>query len=457
MKAIGGNKKVGSLKRLLVISIVVAFLSAGGFAPATALSNTASAPAQGGWQVFPSSAGSSMYTVDMANATDGWLGGTGGLLMHYDGAAWTEQPSPRSDPIVGLDMINSGTGFGITFQGRAIQYNGSHWVESADLTEGKGSLTGISMTDANNGWAVGYLGGIYRFQGGTWHHFQTVSYLLQAIDMLALNDGWIVGRTGLTMHWNGSFWQVVGTPQNVWFMSVDMVTSSDGWAVGDSGAIYHYNGAAWTAVSSPTDQMLHSVHMLNSSDGWAVGAAGTILHYDGQSWQSVQSPVTKDLWAVRMVAPDDGWAVGKDGTILHYLGVPDLTESAKSASTLHASAGEPVTYTITVRNSGSALAPSVIVTDTTPANATYVADSATTSHGTISGVDPLVVNVGDLAAGEEATISLAVTVGDPGPACWFLKNEALIASPAMSLTRTKVTPVGSCHTVYLPLVLHGNR
>lgn len=439
--------------RLLVSVVLIVLVSAAGGALATAQPDTESAPAQSGWQIFPSSATSSMYAIDMVDAMDGWLGGTGGLLMRYDGTTWAESPGPLPDAMTGLDMINGTTGFGITYQGRAIQYNGAAWVESANLTLGRGSLTGISMVDAGGGWAVSYLGAIYRYQGGTWFEAAQVNYLLQAIDMVAADDGWAVGRTGATLHWNGYTWLPMGQPQNVWFLAVDMVSSDDGWAVGDGGEIYHYDGSTWSPVTSPTDQSLRAIRMVDASDGWAVGDGGTILHYDGSAWQLMGSPTTLDLFGVDMVSATEGWAVGKSGVILHYVGMPDLSSSVLEVSAPTAAGGETLTYTTRVRNTGSAVASSVVVTDTIPLHTAYVPGSATTTQGTIVGSNPLRIDVGEVAPGGEVTISFQATVDDPGTACWFLKGEAIVHSGDTEHTFLAWTKVGEFNKVYVPLLL----
>lgn len=441
---------MGNLRRLLVSAILVVLVSAGEIPLTLAQPDIESAPAQSGWQVFPNSNTASMYTIDMVDATNGWLGGTGGLLMRFDGMSWIEAPCPLSDAITGLDIIDGGTGFGITYQGHVIQYNGSTWVETANLTQGVGSLTGISILDATDGWAVGFLGGIYRYQAGNWFEAAKVSYMLQAIDMIAPDDGWAVGRTGSTLHWNGYYWATVGEPQNVWFLDVDMVNSNDGWAVGDGGAIYHYNGSIWSPVASPTDELLRGVHMTDAGNGWAVGENGTILHYTGGTWQLVDSPTDLDLHALYMVSANEGWAVGKKGTILHYVAAPDLSSSVLEVSAPTAGAGDTLTYTIHVRNSGNAVASGVVVTDTIPLHTVYVPGSATSSQGTIQGPDPLRADLGDLSPGAEVTISFQVTVDDPGTECWFVYNQALIRSGDMEHAFRVLTVVGESNKVYLP-------
>ncbi|HSJ54996.1 MAG TPA: hypothetical protein VLC52_14745, partial [Anaerolineae bacterium] len=176
---------------------------------------------------------------------------------------------------------------------------------------------------------------------------------------------------------------------------------------------------------------------------------------DGSSWKAVQSPVTEELHSVDVVSALDVWAVGKSGTVLHYAGSCDLTSSSVSASTNHCSAGDTVAYTIHVRNTGALPASQVVVTDPLPANASYVG-SPTTSQGVVQGTNPLVVAVGDVAAGGDVTISFQVAAGSPSQTCWFLSNQATIAAAGEdSILRRAVTSVGDCLRLHLPLVIRG--
>ena len=75
------------------------------------------------------------------------------------------------------------------------------------------------------------------------------------------------------------------------------------------------------------------------------------------------------------------------------------------------SPGDSITYTITMRNSGSGLATNVVFTDTIPNNTTYVTGSATTTKGNIVSTAPvLVVNTDSLAAYSSETVTISFKV-----------------------------------------------
>ncbi len=69
--------------------------------------------------------------------------------------------------------------------------------------------------------------------------------------------------------------------------------------------------------------------------------------------------------------------------------------------------GQNLTYTIMVTNGGPSSATGVTVTDTLPAGVTYV--SATPSQGSCSGTSTVTCNLGTLANGASATVTIVVT------------------------------------------------
>ncbi|HET9767059.1 MAG TPA: IPTL-CTERM sorting domain-containing protein, partial [Thermoanaerobaculia bacterium] len=71
-----------------------------------------------------------------------------------------------------------------------------------------------------------------------------------------------------------------------------------------------------------------------------------------------------------------------------------------------ADAGDPINYTITVTNNGPVDASNVVVNDTIPPGTTFV--SATPSQGTCNAASPLVCNLGQILAGNGASIALVV-------------------------------------------------
>ena len=75
------------------------------------------------------------------------------------------------------------------------------------------------------------------------------------------------------------------------------------------------------------------------------------------------------------------------------------------------SAGDTISYTITVNNSGAGTANNVVLTDTIPQNTTYIQGSASTSKGTIASTSPvLLVAIGSIKANSSEIITIKYKV-----------------------------------------------
>ncbi len=86
----------------------------------------------------------------------------------------------------------------------------------------------------------------------------------------------------------------------------------------------------------------------------------------------------------------------------------DLTVT-KADSADPVQAGSQLTYTLIVTNNGPSSATGVVLTDTLPSALTYV--SGTSTSGTVSHADQVVtVNVGNLASGQSATVTLVAQI-----------------------------------------------
>jgi len=163
----------------------------------------------GQWSLYRTIPNAMLKDVQMTSPDDGWIAGSNEagdgspLLLHYTHGAWTQVPNPLSaaeSRSVGFERIFMRSpidgwmtiGTGVNFQKSAtLRYDGSQWqVDRLPIIPASGVLeiTSISMTSANDGWAVGSrlpatasatangISGsidplLMRYQNGAWHTY----------------------------------------------------------------------------------------------------------------------------------------------------------------------------------------------------------------------------------------------------------------------------------------------
>ena len=292
----------------------------------------------------------------MVSAVDGWAVGGSGVIVHWDGVAWSLVASPTHGEILwSVSMVSATDGWavggvywGTLGNGTMLHWDGSDWWPVTSPTTDH--LFAVSMTADNTGWAVGqkyhelpplceggyefdwWSSSLLRWDGTTWSQVADFrDSRLFHVAMVSAEEGWVSGEDFAIRHWTGNGWNPTtpGVPRGWGLNDVAMGSAVDGWAVGGNGdygysdsRMVRWDGMTWTQIDSPVGQGLNAVDLVSPDDGWAVGRQGVILHWDGQTWAQVTSPVTTTVLAdVDMVSSVYGWAVGRNGVILHWDGV----------------------------------------------------------------------------------------------------------------------------------------
>ena len=190
------------------------------------------------------------------------------------------------------------------------------------------NLFGTHFVDADNGWAVGAFGTIFRTRDGgeSWH--PQVSNTTEQLFSVAFADaehGWITGGSGLVLHTTdgGDTWQAQKSGTDRHLFVIRALDAQRAWTVGDWGVILatHDGGATWQNRSLERDVILNGESWPDADHGWIVGEAGTILATSdgGQTWTNQTSGVEKTLFGVFLADLHHGWAVGLDGIILRTI------------------------------------------------------------------------------------------------------------------------------------------
>jgi hypothetical protein len=347
------------IRRLLGLAAAACLLAgtgAGGASAATAGSI---------WQVVPSASpqphlvtDSSLASVSMASATDGWAVGSflaanavgHPLAERWDGTAWSRVAAPvpggtqaelsgvdalsTSDAWAVGDSANGSPGEGnIDNQPLIEHWNGTAWSIASGVSLPSGStgvLNAVGGTGPDDLWAVGYtLNADATIEQVLFEHFDGTGWsqasfpaqssacdpnaadcflLPKAVSADSPDDVWVVGSVlepnptaNFAAHWNGTAWSVVPAP----CLTGQQVTPC-------SGAANDLNQLSGVVAISP-------------SDAWASGSEGNVNgqnfhvpyveHWNGTAWSLVKTPNRGGegslLNGLTALGSGDIWAVGQ--------------------------------------------------------------------------------------------------------------------------------------------------
>ncbi|MBN2010854.1 VCBS repeat-containing protein [candidate division KSB1 bacterium] len=113
---------------------------------------------------------------DFISATEGWLAGNDGILLHYKNGRVIQESTPTTQSLWAIDMLNDHDGFAVGKDGVILRYNGTSWqnVTSPTIAD----LHDIEMVDDQHGWIVGAWGTILSFNNETEQTRQKQRYFL---------------------------------------------------------------------------------------------------------------------------------------------------------------------------------------------------------------------------------------------------------------------------------------
>jgi large repetitive protein len=156
--------------------------------------------------------------------------------------------------------------------------------------------------------------------------------------------------------------------------------------------------------------------------------------------------------ALPTVLTDDPDPAGAaDPTVTSVTAAPRLVAEKTAASAAGGdldgdgalSPGDRIAYTVVLRNLGNAPATGVVLTDPGAEHTALVAGSATTSAGTATGEDPLVVEVAELPVGETVTVTFEALLDDPFPAgVTAVSNQGTVTADGVAAALTDDPAVG---------------
>jgi hypothetical protein len=261
---------------------------------------------------------SNLYAVWGNAANDIWAAGNSGLVVHWDGDAWSTALEPQektNNGCAGNGREGSGAIWGsgandvwaTTETADLVHWNGLAW--STVPTGASDALMGIWGSSSTDVWAVGCGGSIAHWDGNTWSAWPSPTHShLHAVSGAAPNDVWAAGYAGTVVHWDGARWAVQQLP------AAECTPPAPGWngqqpdgswsCMGRVGL----EGTDWWLVwsTAPNDVWLMGAWTSAGRSGGFMGPAAS--HWNGTEWSNSKEPVAgAGIW---LNAPDDRWLVG---------------------------------------------------------------------------------------------------------------------------------------------------
>ncbi|HSO37825.1 MAG TPA: hypothetical protein VLT33_35100 [Labilithrix sp.] len=253
--------------------------------------------------------------------------------MHFDGTKWSRVRVNGIDSSDSFEAIwgTSATNLWLVgAKGRILHGDGKTFsIVTSPVAGAIHSVWGTSVSDV---WASGANGTILRWGGAAWEVVNTglgVSWDLTSITGSSPTDIWVAhGIAGNFVRYDGT-WKIVDSGlsgalfSHVWAAGPNQV-----WAAGTKLALY--NGAGWFDQSSDLEsgvfQNIKAITGTSATDVWAVTSRGGVYHSTGTgSWSSrvpFDEPLVPDYLAIAPSATDT-WLAGEGGRIQQYNAAKD--------------------------------------------------------------------------------------------------------------------------------------
>ena len=251
-------------------------------------------PQSGTW-VWQSDAPSGQLNAIWASAAnDAWAVGDDGLMIHWDGSAWSVVDPATTNHINGIwgssssDVWAVGGGLGGPNTANLVHWNGKTWsVVDPGTTSNLDSVWGTSAKDVYVAGASGVDGTIQHWDGTSWSSaFYSHEFAPKAIFGSSGSDVWVAGGT--------------------------LYPTTD---------VYMLHGSvqSFTPFASGASQDLAAVWSADATHAWAFGAGG-LMRWDGKNWSGVTTSLVPGVGGLWGTSATSVWAVGNDQQIVAWNG-----------------------------------------------------------------------------------------------------------------------------------------
>jgi predicted CXXCH cytochrome family protein len=264
--------------------------------------------------------------------------GTATSTINYTsdgGATWRQSTTTATVGLSGVCMTSASTGWAVGGAGVVLKTTngGGTWVEQPSFTAAGLSAVAFSP-DGQTGYIVGNAAlpswtAFSTTDGGvTWTAVTglgaTGAINLTAVSVLDTNNAVVAGTNGQIRRTvnGGTTW--TNQSQNylgaLAIRDIKLIDQNNAKAIGDNGIVFYTRsaGTMWSTTIPGVNSQFRAVSFVDANNGWACGNNATIMRTTdaGRSWSTQASGIT--VWrSIHFVAPKQGWIVSNLGTIMH--------------------------------------------------------------------------------------------------------------------------------------------
>lgn len=213
------------------------------------------------WALVPQVQWRTLHDVWGSSASNVWAVGEKGEMVRWDGAAWTlhrfdgtavtPQPLGNFDTpaqaytLRGVWGSSANNVFAVGDGGVVLRYDGAAWTRMATGTTAQ--LNRVWGSSATNVYAATSTGRLLRYNGTAWSLVAGVQApgALWSVWGSSASDVYAVGDGGIVFRYNGTSWQRVRLPTREVLYGVWGTSAANVYTGGGSGALYRFNGTAW--------------------------------------------------------------------------------------------------------------------------------------------------------------------------------------------------------------------
>ena len=241
----------GWIRAIAIASVLVA---------ATACSSTRAAPQVDHWSIVEGNLDRVPLCAWGASASDIWMAGGGlasdsrALLLHDDGRTLTEVPVPATSTIWWIHGTGSTDVWAVGERGLILHWDGSAW-SSSSMSPSAANLYGVWAAAVDDVWAVGGspIGSgpndvLLHYDGMGWTEVsppRALGATYFKVWGLSSRDVHVVGSAGLALHYDGTNWSEVPTGASATLVTVHGGSSGVFAVGGPPPTILRWEAAGW--------------------------------------------------------------------------------------------------------------------------------------------------------------------------------------------------------------------